>query len=68
LNLNGTFTYTPEEDFEGQDMFVYQACDPCGACDFAFAYINVLPPNEPPVAVNDEVFIPEDMILNGNVP
>jgi VCBS repeat-containing protein len=67
LNINGTFTYTPEEDFEGQDMFVYQACDPCGACDFAFVYVNVLPPNDPPVTINDAVFIPEDMILNGNV-
>ncbi len=27
LNPDGTFTYLPEEDFVGEDTFVYQACD-----------------------------------------
>ncbi|MEY3397504.1 MAG: hypothetical protein RL220_98, partial [Bacteroidota bacterium] len=67
LNITGTFTYTPNPGFLGTDMFVYQACDPCGACDFAFAYVNVVEPNEPPVAVNDDGFVGEDMFLNGDV-
>lgn len=67
LNINGSFVYVPEAGFEGTDMFVYQTCDPCAACDFAFAYIEVIAPVDPPAAVDDFTFIPEDMILNWDV-
>lgn len=67
LNTNGTFTYIPALGFTGNDTFIYQICDPCTACDFAVVTITVLPPNNPPVANNDNVFTPEDYQVAGSV-
>lgn len=41
LNSNGTFMYTPNAGFVGNDQFVYQVCDPSNACDVATVYLNV---------------------------
>jgi hypothetical protein len=41
LNSNGTFTYTPNTGFTGNDQFVYQICDPSSACDQATVYLNM---------------------------
>ena len=67
LNTNGTFTYTPVSGFIGIDTFVYQQCDPCGACDFAIVTINVLPPNYGPEANDDDIFTAEDFDVSGDV-
>jgi hypothetical protein len=67
FNIDGTFTYTPVAGYTGPDQFMYQACDPCGACDFAFVYITVLPPNNPPIANNDNKYATEDVTLNNQV-
>jgi len=67
FNIDGSFSYTPEAGYTGPDQFMYQACDPCGACDFAFVYITVLPPNTPPVAVDDYKYGTEDFVLNNQV-
>ncbi|MFZ5429246.1 MAG: gliding motility-associated C-terminal domain-containing protein [Bacteroidota bacterium] len=63
--LNGSVIYTPQKDYIGADTFVYVICDngiPCEVlCDSATVYIQVLPPNHPPVA-SDKVF---DVGCNG---
>ncbi|MCW3808091.1 Calx-beta domain-containing protein, partial [Plebeiibacterium marinum] len=33
INADGTYTYTPDADFNGEDSFVYEVCDSNGACD-----------------------------------
>ena len=53
LSPDGTFTYTPDADFNGQDAFTFKAT--CGEqeSDVATATITVNPVNDPPVlAVN----------------
>jgi len=53
---DGSFTYTPNADYYGNDLFEYQACDdhsPAG-CTVANVIIEVLPINDPPVAVDDQ--------------
>jgi LruC domain-containing protein len=42
-NGDGTFTYTPDAVFQGNDSFIYQICDFDGGCDSASAVINVGP-------------------------
>jgi hypothetical protein len=59
-NGDGTFTYTPNPDFNGTDSFVYQICDPEGLCDTSTVTIIVVPVNDPPVAVDDSVSTGED--------
>ena len=60
LNNDGTFTYTPNTGFTGEDQFTYVTCDngnPGPLCDTAVATIHVLGnpggTNLPPVAVDD---------------
>jgi hypothetical protein len=43
LNDDGTYTYTPDEDFNGEDQFTYQLCDADGDCDTAIVFITISP-------------------------
>jgi gliding motility-associated-like protein len=56
MNTNGTFTYTPDLDFNGNDSFTYKLCDADGDCDDATVSIITTPVDDLPVA-NDETFI-----------
>ena len=50
LNPDGSFTYTPNADFSGSDVFFYRASDtsPGGGSDETAVNINVLPVEDPP--------------------
>ena len=52
-NDDGTFTYTPDAGFEGQDTFVYTITDNDGDTDTATVTITVGPDSEPVVSVSD---------------
>ncbi|WP_170254930.1 Ig-like domain-containing protein, partial [Phaeodactylibacter luteus] len=55
LNLDGTFTYTPDLDFNGMDTFEYSYCDggTPELCDTASVDITVNAVNDAPIANND---------------
>ena len=53
LNPDGTFTYTPNPNFNGSDSFTYQVTDSSGASDTATVRIDVSPVNDAPVALDD---------------
>ncbi|QQS29845.1 MAG: DUF11 domain-containing protein [Sphingobacteriales bacterium] len=42
--VGNQFIYTPNEGFEGTDVFTYQICDTEGACDMATVTIDVIIP------------------------
>lgn len=67
-NNDGTFTYTPDENFNGTDSFVYQVCDTDGLCDTAEVIVNVTPVNDPPVAVDDAYSTIQDTTLTVDAP
>ncbi len=63
LIADGHVTYFPNTGFSGTDRFIYQVCDPIGACDTAEARITVSPAdanNAPPTAVADNSITPLD--------
>lgn len=67
-NGDGTFTYTPDPNFNGIDTFTYQAQDPGGALsEIKTVTINVTAVNDAPQANPDSASGPEDTILTGNV-
>lgn len=68
LNADGSFSYTPAADFSGVDGFSYQAGDGSASSDVASVTINVMPINDPPVAVNDEYTTAEDTELTVEIP
>ncbi|ASZ13187.1 Ig-like domain-containing protein [Chitinophaga sp. MD30] len=63
LNGNGSFTYTPSKDFNGNASFSYRVCDASGACDTATVTLVVGNENDPPVAADDNFSVDEDAIL-----
>jgi gliding motility-associated-like protein/uncharacterized repeat protein (TIGR01451 family) len=69
LNSDGSFTYTPDEDFNGLDSFIYQVCDNGSSilCVTATATITVDPVNDSPIAVDQAISTNEDTVLSGDV-
>jgi len=53
LNTDGTFTYTPDENFFGTDVFTYSVCNLLNECDEAIVTILVNEINDSPIAVDD---------------
>src|SRR5204863_361540 len=67
MNADGSFTYTPNADFNGSDSFTYVADDGQGGTAVGTVSIIVNAINDAPIAVNDEVTTDEDMPVSGNV-
>lgn len=63
----GSFTYTPNPNYRGQDTLIYQVCDPFGLCDTAIAVFTVLPIYDEVIAIDDNYTINEDQVLTSNV-
>ena len=58
---DGTFEYMPDQDYFGTDTFTYTATDGIHTTDPVLVVINVIPVNDPPIAVNDQVEATEDV-------
>ncbi len=59
INSDGSFTYTPDKDYTGNDEFTYKACDPAGACDEATVSLVIQ-------AVEKDLVIPNVFTPNGD--
>ncbi len=70
LNQDGSYTYTPVQDFFGNDQYVYEVCDEGNptACSIATVYISVL--EEPYAVIGDYVWhdIDGDGLQDNNEP
>ncbi|EID17755.1 outer membrane adhesin-like protein [Mycolicibacterium phlei RIVM601174] len=67
FNADGTFTYTPDENFNGTDIFVYRVSDGGTTTRLGTVTITVTPVNDAPVTVDGSVKITEDTTHSGNV-
>lgn len=64
LSADGSFVYTPKQDFFGTDTFIYLATDPRMTSNVAATVtITVTPVNDAPVAVDDVATINEDQTI-----
>jgi VCBS repeat-containing protein len=63
LNADGSFTYTPETDFQGADSFTYAASYGKICCDNASVTIRVDPVNDMPWAADHAYETKEDTEL-----
>jgi hypothetical protein len=64
---NGSYTYTPDENYFGQDQLTYEVCDPSGECATATLTLTVIFVNDLP-QVEDETFTTEmDVMIEGSV-
>ena len=62
-HADGSFTYTPDENFHGLDGFSYFVTDGTADSDMATVTIAVNPVNDSPTSINDEYTIDEDTTL-----
>ncbi|QAB14305.1 tandem-95 repeat protein [Hydrogenovibrio thermophilus] len=62
-NGDGTFSYTPNADYNGTDSFTYTVSDGNGGTDTATVNLTVTPDNDMPVAVDDSASTTEDTAL-----
>ena len=63
LNEDGTFVFTPNTDFVGDDSFQYVITDANGQTSTATVSITVEAVNDAPVAIDDVVAAQEDVLL-----
>jgi len=68
LNANGSFTYTPNANFNGDDTFTYRANDGTANSNIATVAITVCPINDAPVASNDNYVTNQNTPLTVTVP
>jgi len=68
INTDGTYSYTPDANYSGTDIFTYRVCDNAvpSLCSTATVTITVTPVNSPPIAVNDAATIGEEGTLTGS--
>ena len=67
INADNTVTYTPDNNFTGQDTFTYTISDGNGGTDTATVTVNVNAVNDNPDAVNDNAVTDEDTAVVINV-
>ncbi|WP_395018683.1 cadherin-like domain-containing protein [Dongia sp.] len=63
VNADGSFTYTPDKDYNGPDSFTYDASDGKGGTTTATVSITVNPVNDDPVANPDSYLAIKDTKL-----
>src|SRR6185437_14296273 len=63
LNADGSFTYTPDANFNGTDSFSYKANDGTVDSNTTTVTINVAAVNDPPQTHNDVYSVAEDTTL-----
>src|SRR6187399_3745128 len=66
MNPDGSYTYTPDPNFNGMDTITYVVCDIDGDCDTAVIIITITPVNDVPVAVDDANTTNEDTPVSGD--
>ncbi len=67
INGNGTLTYSPDANFNGQDSFTYTVNDGQGGTATGTVVITVAPVNDPPVAADDSASTNEDVPITVSV-
>jgi len=67
LNTDGTFTYTPNANYNGNDSFTYTITDINGDSSTATVFLSVNPVNDVPIAVDDSFSLNEDASITNNL-
>lgn len=68
LNGNGSFTYTPQPNFNGSDSFTYKAGDGTAFSNLATVSLTVTPVNDAPAAAADSYTIQKNGLLTVATP
>lgn len=64
LNTNGSFSYTPNPNYDGQDSFTYRATAGSASSDIATTMLTIIAVDDTPVAADDSYQTPKDTTLD----
>ncbi|HET7670795.1 MAG TPA: Ig-like domain-containing protein, partial [Burkholderiales bacterium] len=64
LNADGTFSYTPDANFNGADSFTYRAADGSLSSAAATVHLTIAAVNDDPTAAPDAYAVNEDVTLD----
>lgn len=64
-NADGSFTYTPNDNYNGEDSFTYTISDGNEGTDTATVTITIQAVNDAPIAVGESVNTDENIALDG---
>lgn len=67
IENQGTYSYSPNTNYFGNDQFTYLVCDPLGICDTATILIALSSINDAPNAVSDNLVTQEDLSAEWNI-
>ncbi len=68
FSINGSFTYTPNAGFTGNDSFQYYVVDHCGLTEYATVFLTVLGNNLNPIATSTTINnLSEDINYTGSL-
>ena len=67
MNANGTFSYTPNTNYNGPDSFTFKANDGSLDSNIATENLTVNPVNDAPVAANGSASGTEDTVITGTL-
>ncbi|WP_198654830.1 beta strand repeat-containing protein [Albibacillus kandeliae] len=65
VDPDGSFSYVPDQDFNGIDAFTYFVTGPGGTVETGTVTINVLPVNDAPTIPDESVTVTEDNVYRG---
>ncbi len=68
VNADGSFSYTPNADFNGMDAFTYKVEDGNGGIDTATVTMDITPVNDGPRAADAGINGVEDTVSNDSLP
>jgi VCBS repeat-containing protein len=68
LNLDGSFVYTPTQDFAGLDLFQYQASDGISTTAPVWVWLNITAINDAPAVTGHAYTLSEDSRLSVGLP
>ncbi|WP_293054250.1 Ig-like domain-containing protein [Paludibacter sp.] len=67
VHSDGSYTYTPAKDYNGNDSFMVTVSDGNGGSATATVTVTITPVNDAPVLTATPITTPEDTPANGNV-
>ena len=68
VHADGTFTYTPDADFNGSDSFTFTVSDGHGGSNTYSYSVTVNPVNDAPVSAGGSGSVDEDQVLSDSLP
>ena len=60
LNTDGSFNYTPQNDYYGSDSFAYRIFDGTKYSNVAMVNVDIIPVNDVPIAQNQSIMTSEN--------